>query len=485
MGIIRQHKTTSLFVCFLIIAGICNLIGRTTIRWFDTLMFCANFMIYIGLIRFWAQTVRARILPTKARSYILTSSFFMIVYILQRVFKYRLVVHSVIMLRYVVYLYYIPLVMMPALLLATAIDLSYGNTKTGKIFEKVTIALGGAVSLIAITNDLHFLVYRPKTDLSVFDVSNGSYTWGAGFYVIYAWMILALAAGAVLLFRIAGRKGKKAVSILALAVAIWIVVLLIHALVFERFSIPRPFLKPEIDCFCMLLFFEVCIRSRLIPYNENYKGFVSKMKVPLLITDSDLHSIHTSDESLKVSLDDLEKSIKGPCYPDKDKRLCSMKIRAGYAFWIENEHELREQRQKLAKANEILSEENDLIAVENKLKEQKAHLDAQDLVYERITKAIFPKQKKIEEYLENVDPDSDGFPAALGNVCVLNAYSKRKTNLMLLSEDSLPESNRELFLALAESCRFLKCLVDHLPQDKQDHPLLRYMMLYKVDQMQR
>jgi hypothetical protein len=40
---------------------------------------------------------------------------------------------------------------------------------------------------------------------------------------------------------------------------------------------------------------------------------------------------------------------------------------------------------------------------------------------------------------------------------VLNAYCKRKSNLMLLSEESLPHPNRELFLALQESARFLKC----------------------------
>lgn len=45
----------------------------------------------------------------------------------------------------------------------------------------------------------------------------------------------------------------------------------------------------------------------------------------------------------------------------------------------------------------------------------------------------------------------------LARVCVLNAWSKRKSNLLLLSEDALPKNNRELFLALQESARFLSC----------------------------
>lgn len=422
-----------------------------------TQMFCANFMIYIGLIIFWAQTIRTRILPTKTRSYMMASSVFMITYILQRVFKYRAVVSSVTVSRFIGYFYFVPLVMVPTLLLVTSVNLGFGNTKTVRFIEKAVLVSAAAVSAIALTNDFHHLVYFPKAGFPIFNLSDNSYSWGPGFYLIYAWMIISLVTGAAILFRIVGEKGRKPVIMLAGTIVIWIVLSLIHSLVFERFSLIRPFYKPEIDCFCMILIFECCIRSRLIPYNENYRGFFEKLKLPVLITDNDLHVVHSSDTAINVSLEDLGRAKDGPCYPYKDTRLSSMKIRAGYAFWTEDEHELQEQRKKLVEANELLSEENDLIEVENKLKEKKAHLDAQNLVYERITAAIYPKQKIIEELLINADPDSDGFKEALGKVCVLNAYSKRKTNLLLLSEETLPVSNRELFLALAESCRFLKC----------------------------
>lgn len=150
-------------------------------------------------------------------------------------------------------------------------------------------------------------------------------------------------------------------------------------------------------------------------------------------------------------------SRKAPVYLDEDTRLNSTKIRAGYVFWTEDEHDLHEERKRLDSANSLLSEENDLIAVENKLKEKKARLDAQNQVYARIASAIFPKQKRIEEILSNTTSGDSAFAKELGKVCVLNAYCKRKTNLLLLSEESLPKSNRELFLALSETARFLKC----------------------------
>jgi hypothetical protein len=175
-----------------------------------------------------------------------------------------------------------------------------------------------------------------------------------------------------------------------------------------------------------MLIFECCIRSRLIPFNENYQGFFENLKMPIFITDRDLEIVHQTGVPISVSKDVLTKAKNVPVYTDEDTRLAAMKIRAGYAFWTENEYELRQERKRLYAANEILSEENDLIEVENKLKEKKAHLEAQNLVYERITEAIYPKQKNIEKILAGTSPDTETFPDDLGKACVLNAYSKRR-----------------------------------------------------------
>ena len=150
-------------------------------------------------------------------------------------------------------------------------------------------------------------------------------------------------------------------------------------------------------------------------------------------------------------------SVKCPVYLDEDTRLSGMKIRPGYAFWTEDESDLHRENRRLAEANQLLSEENSLIAIENELKEKKAHLEALNQVYDRIAASFYPKQKRIEELLENTSPESEDFSAVLAECCVLNAYCKRKGNLMLLEEETLPQPNRELFLALQETARFLRC----------------------------
>ena len=458
MMLIKQHKTTSVFVCLFIIAGICNLLSHTQNTFFNSIMFCANFMILVGLVLFWGQTVRKRILPTKTRSFMIASSVFMTVYILMRVFKYRVVINNADIERYFVYGYFVPLLMLPSLFLVTSICLSFRNIKTKIRIERIIFAISVVLSFFVFTNDLHYLVYRPNVELSEFKVVSGTYSWGPLFFILYAWMILLLVTGQVMLFRVKGKRNIKQGLILLMPVIIWITSKLLLELVVERFLPYKMYTSSDIDCFSMILFFECCIRNRLIPYNRDYEVFFKKLKVPIMITDADLNTVYATSMTVNAGKDDLSKAVTEPVYPDEDTRLSAMQIRAGYAFWTENEKELHEQQRRLAEANALLSEENDLIAVENKLKAQKAQLEAQKKVYERITSAIFPKQKRIEEILNDTAPAAVDFSSKLGLTCVLNAYSKRKTNLLLLSEENLPESNRELFLALAETCRFLKCL---------------------------
>jgi hypothetical protein len=91
----KQNRNTLLFVLFLLLGGITYLLTRTYVSMLDTFMFSANFMIYIGLLIFWMQSVRVRLLPTRARSYIITAAALMIVYLLIRVLRFRILTEVV------------------------------------------------------------------------------------------------------------------------------------------------------------------------------------------------------------------------------------------------------------------------------------------------------------------------------------------------------------------------------------------------------
>ncbi|MBQ9824121.1 MAG: hypothetical protein IJM63_06450 [Solobacterium sp.] len=476
----KQNRNTLLFVFFLLLAGIACLLTRTRISIIDTFMFSANFAIYTGLLIFWMQSVRSRLLPTGARSCILASALLMIFYLLVRLLRWRILT-GVVFRRYADYAFNIPMVLVPTLFLMTCIRISRGEENEGKGRDQLLLVTACAMVLMIMSNDLHQLFYHRLIPLEEFHGVIGTYTYGPLFYLMYAWMAVIMITGFVILIKKTYRQNVRGLIWFAVVGFIWVGLSLLNRLVFTPLELVRMYHAPEIQVFGMLGAFEVCIRNRLIPYNENYTGFFSNLGLPVRITDEAFRTVYETNIPVKTEDAELFSAAKHPVYLDEDTRLLGMKLHPGYVFWTEDEHELHEVSRRLASANELLSEENDLIAVENELKERKAHLEAQDQVYDRIASALYPKQKRIEALLESTPPESDGFPAVLAECCVLNAYCKRKSNLLLLSEDSLPHPNRELFLALQESARFLKCCgIDAaaIGEEYSDFPLVIIHTLY-------
>jgi len=451
----RQTRNTALFIGGLLLAGVCNVFSRSDEPLLNTVLFCANFAIYAGLLLYWMQSVRSRLLPTMARSYTVAAAILMLVYLLLRAFKYRVAGDSVVLNRYAVYTYWTPQMLIPALFLMTCLRIRRGEGKARRS-EALLLIPACALSLMALTNDLHSLVYAPKGALQEFTVATGTYSLRPGFYLMYVWMGAAALTGLILLVRETGKRPPKTWVPFIVLVLMWPVLIYTCTLLFERFNLSKPYGVPDIQIFCMLGFFELCIRSRLVPYNENYAGFFSQLDLPARITDRAFVTAWQTAAPVTATTEQLASSLDAPVYPDEDTRLSGMEIRAGYAFWTEDERALHAESRRLTAANELLSEENDLIAVENQLKEKQAILDAQNRVYDRIAAALLPQQKQIEKLLSETSPDAPGFAAALGKCCLLNAYSKRKSNLLLLSDETLPHPNRELFLALQESARALK-----------------------------
>ena len=459
----QQHasrRNTWLFIGFLLLGGIVHYFDPTENLLLNSFLFCAQYTIYIGLILFWIQSARARLLPTRVRSYIIAAGILMVLFLTLKVINYRIVGDSVdpmFIKRYIIYAYWTPQMLVPALFLMACIRIRRGIGKKSRWDERLLLIPVVFLSLMAFTNDLHQLIYRPKVELTQFIVKSGTYSYGFGFYLLYAWMIFCWVTGLAVLLRETGRHPTKGILWIIGIALLWFTLLMLNMLVFDKYNLRLFYNLHEIHIFAMLGVFEVCIRNRLIPSNENYVGFFEQLGLPVLITDRALVPVYQTNRAITASGEELRSALKAPFHPQEDLLLSGMVIQAGYAFWTEDESELHRENRRLEAANEILSEENDLIRAENELKEKKARLDAQNQVYDRIAAALYPRQKRIAELLEASPPKTEGFRRALAECCVLNAWCKRKSNLLLLDEGTLPKRNRELFLALQESARFLKC----------------------------
>ena len=420
----NQRRNTWLFLGFMVLAAAANCLSRLLESEWDALMTCCNYVILTGLLLFWIRSVRVRLLPSGAKRCVLGAAHLMLFYMLVRIFKYRFAT-EVLLQRYTVYAYWIPLMLIPALFLITCIRIRHGKRERQDRRDLLLLIPGAALALMAMTNDLHRLVYIPHIPMDQFVVDTGTYTHGLLFYILYVWMALACLAGLLLLFREAGRVSKKALAYLGAVVLCWIILFLLNSQVFYR--IPggiHPFNSPEVNTFGMLGVFEVCIRFRLIPHNENYIDLFRTLRLPVLITDRSFHAAYSTETALSAGEDDLRKAEQ---------------------------------------------------------KEKDAYLQSRHRIYHEIAGELYPVQKKIGEILEQAVPGTDDFQENIAKISVLNAYVKRKTNLLLLAAEEECLSLGELFLAIQESAAYLTLAGLHTTASKPEDgtlPAGRIIALY-------
>ena len=469
MTVTNQKRSTRLFVGLLLLAGLlhiaANILHNTVPPHYsvNTMLFCAEFAIYSALLFFWLRSIRVRLLPTRAKSYMITLALLMILYLSLRAYKYRIAA-SVAGMRFSWYVFYVPMIMIPTLFLMVCIRIIRAD-RTSRLDERLLLAPAAALSAIIITNDLHHLVFVPKEGGTEFYGQSGTYTYRLPFYLTYAWMILMILIGVILLIRIvgSGRNKRRILFILADILLCFLLIKLhdIYYLRFRLFGTDRnirfipPYESPEIHVFCMLAAFEYCIRRRLIPHNEDYAGYIAQIPLPILITDKNMQPAYRSAGEIDASNDALADALSSPVYPQPDRKLSGRSIAGGYAFWLEDESEVRSANERLREANELLESENTLIEYENRQKEENAYLRSRHRIFHEIAEAMYPYQKRIEELLTTAQPGSEAFRDRIADVSVLNAFVKRKTNLLLLSSEHDTIELRELQLAVTESARYL------------------------------
>ncbi len=85
MGLTKQNRNTGLFFGFFLLAGAANFFSRSGIPSLDGLLAFVNYLFYIGLLLFWIEAVRVRLLPSAAKTGIMSAAFLMLTYMLLRI----------------------------------------------------------------------------------------------------------------------------------------------------------------------------------------------------------------------------------------------------------------------------------------------------------------------------------------------------------------------------------------------------------------
>ena len=450
----KTTRRTLLFIAFLLLGGALHSNDPDQYHFMASVIYCAEYLLYAGLILFWMLSVNERLLPTQAKGYVLMAGSLMLLFIAAQFTKFRIAIIPS-LTRYCWYIYYVPILFIPTLFLMTSLCIGWGSASR-KPSVLLLLIPAGLLALGLLTNDLHRTAFAPKgIPIGSLTGRNGTYTHGFLFYAAYAWAGGVMVAGVLVLIATCRKNGgwrKAILPLLTLAVTPSLMTLCKRI---PKNSIPITYEWVEICVFSMLSVFEACIRSRLIPSNENYPGFFSKMDLSALITDRKLKAAFQTKTPVQATKEQLRASLSVPVCPVPDTRLFGMEIRAGYAFWTEDESALNRLNEELHDVHETLLQENDLLIRERELTAEQAGIEERSRLYQKAALEVYPTQKKISAILDKARPGTNSFRPDIARALALTAYVKRKANFVLVEAERRTVTAGELASALEESAHYL------------------------------
>ena len=425
------------------------------------------------------QSVNERLLPTRAKGYILAAGWLMLLFLATQFTKYRIAV-SPGLNRACWYIYYLPILLIPTFFLMTCFRLGRG-AGGGKAQELWFMVPAGLLALGILTNDLHQMAFIPKEELKSLIGRPNTYTHGFLYYAAYAWAGGAMVAGIILLIAACRKNGSWKKALLPLLTLALTLSLFAICNRIPKNSFPITYEWPEICIFSMLSVFEACIRGRLIPSNENYPGFFAQMNLPALITGRDLQPAFRTQAPVEASKEQLKASLSTPVCTAPDIRLYGMEIRAGYVFRTEDESTLNRLNEELRDANETLLQENEILERERELAKEQAGIEERNRLYEKAAREVYPTQKRISEILKKARPGTGSFRPEIARALALTAYVKRTANFVLVESERGTVSAGELASALEESVHYLRyCGMDAAAdvRAKRDFPVREALAVY-------
>ncbi len=454
-------KTTMICAAIIVAACICHAFARLLPPFAESAADLIRVCLYTGLFSAWGVSVRRRVVQPSARRYLVAVAAVMVLWLILREFKWRFVTDPD-ALRYLWYLYYVPILLIP--FIALFVSMSLGKSEKYEPPAAASLLYIPTLALIALvlTNDLHQLVFAFPEGAAVWSENDHSYA--VGYMMIIAWVLLcALAAFFIMLSRARIPRSGRIVWLPLVPVGIGILYVVSDTLgsPVTEFLARHNVLNDLAVFVCLVFtgFFEACIRGGLIQTNSRYSDLFSASKgISARITDSEYTTRYAASDAVGLPREIMERAGIAPVIAESGLRVHSIPVNGGHAVWTEDISELLSLREDLEDRREELRERNALLKYE--YEREKAHKTIEeqnrlyDLLQSRTQKQIDEIDSLVGEYGRT--PDDAGKRRVLCRIALLGSYIKRRRDLLLSSGAAASMPSAKLSNALDESFRALK-----------------------------
>lgn len=445
-----KHLLPTVFVCTAIaIAYACRMLAK-----FDIGGPAVNHIrtaLYLLLFALWGFSLDRRIIQRQTLHCLRLTAALMLLWLILRTLKYS-VVTDLTAGRYIWYLYYLPMLLLP--LLWVYIALSMGKSEDYRLSRRSSILsiVPAVLFLLVITNDLHQQVFAFKSGVPGLPVS-GTYSYRPLYFICLGWMVGCMAFSLVCLFRKiripSGERKRITPFVLGCAT------LLYGILYLSGIPAVRWWFGDMNVMFCLLYaaIYESCIRCRMIPSNTGYVELFEATTLAACI----------ADRSGRIVLRSCAAGEDMTC-PQEGRRIVrsdgmcisSAPISGGYAVWQDNVRPLTELCAQL-NANKVEMECNKKKLQDAYLVQRSLHeLTEKNRIYNELEAKHSRQTAQMRQMLARCERSG---PAErrrlLKKVLLLGTYIKRSANLYFLSSEYQWLPQQELRLTVDEAVRTL------------------------------
>ncbi len=445
-----KHLLPTVFVCTAIaIAYACRMLAK-----FDIGGPAVNHIrtaLYLLLFALWGFSLDRRIIQRQTLHCLRLTAALMLLWLILRTLKYS-VVTDLTAGRYIWYLYYLPMLLLP--LLWVYIALSMGKSEDYRLSRRSSILsiVPAVLFLLVITNDLHQQVFAFKSGVPGLPVS-GTYSYRPLYFICLGWMVGCMAFSLVCLFRKiripSGERKRITPFVLGCAT------LLYGILYLSGIPAVRWWFGDMNVMFCLLYaaIYESCIRCRMIPSNTGYVELFEATTLAACI----------ADRSGRIVLRSCAAGEDMTC-PQEGRRIVrsdgmcisSAPISGGYAVWQDNVRPLTELCAQL-NANKVEMECNKKKLQDAYLVQRSLHeLTEKNRIYNELEAKHSRQTAQMRQMLARCEKSE---PAErrrlLKKVLLLGTYIKRSANLYFLSSEYQWLPQQELRLTVDEAVRTL------------------------------
>ena len=452
----RKYGAQAVCVLFVIIlAVILRILGNSGFYSLAT-SYVRN-LIYIGLVLAWGFSIQKRIMQSKARRYLIIVAAIMLLWLIERTCKYMIFDGTDVVVRYLWYCFYIPMLIVPMYAIFAAACIGQPESYTPKKAKVLYIPALVAV-ITVLTNDIHQLIFRFPNGV----LNRGyDYSYGALYYVVALWIgieMLGLMGTLIHQCRLPEKKKRVVLPLLILLVGI------VYAIIYVVDNSIVKFWAGDMTavfCLVMMATLEACIQTGLIPSNTYYgELFESASDLSAQIADKDYHVKYIADDVVPISAEQIRESENSELMLSDGIVLHNMPVSGGHVLWTEDASELLHLREKLTDIQEELTDRNVFLQQEYDREKDHKIIEEQNRLFEIL-------ESKTQTQIDNISRLTSEYKRAnsltekktiLSKIVVLGSFIKRRKDFVLSLDATPTIRESKLAGALGESINALSLL---------------------------